>query len=157
MKVWDVIDIKGRGTVTVVTFYHSEKIVKVGDILTDGKGDWRVTGVELSSPTKHPNDVGLILNRIDGIGPPDKSTELVVKRVPLLDQELGRVTLRQFLDVWAKDQKDRVELAGELQKLGNAINMMELSVHHEAADVRMQALKGLREAYNRISPKWFHR
>jgi len=156
MKVQDVIDIKGRGTVVVVEFIQGDKIVKVGDILTDGKGDWRITGVELSSPIHSRDDVGLILNRIDGIGPPDKGAELALKPVPLLDQELGRVTLRQFLDAFAKDQADRVELAGALQKLGHAVNHLELVLDKEH-DVRHAGLKQMREAFNCISPKWFHR
>jgi len=75
--------------------------------------------------------------------------------VPLLDQELGRVTVRQFLDAFARDQVDRVELAEVLQDLGIALNRLEVLLKEEHV-VRLAGFKKVRETFNRISAKWFH-
>lgn len=77
------------------------------------------------------------------------------KESSLLDQEVGKVTLRDLLDVLARESAERVILAKDLQELNAAINELELNMHG-AGDKMMAKLKKLRDAFNRIPPKWFH-
>ncbi len=76
----------------------------------------------------------------------------------LLDQEVGRVTLRNFLDILGRESKERIELAGVLRDLNKAIDGVECSneADDSRAEKRMAALKNLRDTFNRIPPKWFH-
>lgn len=71
----------------------------------------------------------------------------------LLDQEVGKVTLRDFLDVLGRNSKERVELAGILRDLNGAIDGVECTLYRPEATKK---LKHLRETFNRIPPKWFH-
>lgn len=73
----------------------------------------------------------------------------------LLNQEVGKVTLRDFLDVLGRESKERVELAGILRDINTAINELELNMHGKG-DQMMTRLKRLRDAFNRIPPRWFH-
>lgn len=81
-----------------------------------------------------------------------------IKERSLLQQEVGKITLGEFLDALGRESKERVELAGILRNLSRAIDGMELSnvADDSRAEKRMAALKNLRETFNRIPPKWFH-
>ncbi len=163
MKVKQQFDIKGRGTIIVVEDFP--RTVCVGDKVYRGKKSWTIKGCELGGVGK---DVGLLLSGPMG-GLPIEGDKLHTQPDTVLDMELGRITLRQFLEVWAKDQKDRVELAGILQKVSVAINVLETKLTHIGVIVpgaeenrrtvsdRKAAFKELREAFNKIPPKWFHR
>lgn len=73
----------------------------------------------------------------------------------ILDQEVSKVTLRDLLDALGKESKERSELAGVLRDLNKAIDGMELNMHG-SGDKMMSKLKDVREAFNRIPPKWFY-
>jgi hypothetical protein len=76
----------------------------------------------------------------------------------ILEEKLSNITMRQFLEVWAKEQQDRAELAKLLQDFGTCLNAIELSLlPGRSNDVVHAALKNLRETYNKIPLKWFHR
>ena len=76
----------------------------------------------------------------------------------LLEEKLSNITLGEFLEVWTKDQQDRQELVGILQELGQTINMVELTISLQKGKEQQQAaLKRMRETFNQIPPKWFHR
>jgi len=76
----------------------------------------------------------------------------------LLDREVGKVTLREFLDALGRESVERRELSGVLRDLNRAIDRMECAneADDSRAEKRMSALKNLRETFNRIPPKWFH-
>ena len=73
----------------------------------------------------------------------------------LLAKPLGSLTLGQFFDAWNREQKDQVALTRTLRDLSKALDRMETVIPNEKTD-QVEALKQLRETFNRISPKWFH-
>jgi hypothetical protein len=80
---------------------------------------------------------------------------------PLLDQPVGRVTLRDFLNMLARHNAEEAELAKTLRGLNTAINALETTISPNPggkpeAERQMARLKNLRETFNRIAPKWFH-
>jgi hypothetical protein len=157
MKVKEVITRKGNNTLVVIDELPYE--AKLGSLLSDGERTWRITGAEGFGPPlglhrRRGHEVSLILKELDGGDTlPEVGDELVLKEKDLLDEEVGKVTLRQFLEVWQRDQKDRIELAEALLGLHRAINAHECIVPNHA----MHTLKALREAFNAIPPKWFHK
>lgn len=145
MKIKTSRLIKGQGV--LVGFESLDEDIGLGDTLVHEELAWRVIDVQ--------RKVGKLL--LDGKGGiPAPGLEVRVVKPDLLDQPLKSITLRQFLDVWAKDQKDRMELADALRVLNKAIDRLELNMHGDG-DAMMSNLKNVREAFNAIPPKWFHR
>lgn len=80
---------------------------------------------------------------------------MVIKVKGILDEMVGKITLGEFLDVLGRESKERMELAGVLRSINTALDTLELDLHGRG-DQTMTKLKNLRDAFNRIPPKWFH-
>lgn len=159
MRVKANMAVKGRGIVTVVEDTLQQQ-TQVGDVLTDGTCEWEVTGAELAGLRRVQDEVTLHLrgvNNTDRESFPDVNTELSVKPKPLLDQKIADLTVREAIEIVVKQSDERVDLAVTLKKLGTALTHLELRIGDDDEHARMDAFKHLRETFNEIPPKWFHR
>ena len=152
MKVTAIRHIKGRGHLIVVDELPGN--IKPKDILVTGNGgQWRICSIELQGG-RHPR-IGacLALNgHVDDL--PLEGNVLSLKPREVLKEKLSAITVEEFLEVWTKDQKDRVELAGVLKELNQTIDALEIGI---GGTREMGLFKQMREAFNKIPPKWFHR
>jgi hypothetical protein len=153
MKVKDVHTIKGRGTVVVVDELPGN--VGVGDDLVCGKYGWRIRGIEWGGTSRPRVNAGLILNG-HVADMPEEGDELKHKPRELLDEKLGAITLRQLLEALERQSAERQELATILKDLNRAIDSLERGVGGDNPNL-MALFKQMREAFNAIPPKWFHR
>lgn len=70
MEVLDVQEVKGRGTVLIVDARDVPVgRLRIGSFITQGGRSWRLTGVEMRSPTRPDDYVGLV---VQGDGLPDE-------------------------------------------------------------------------------------
>lgn len=72
----------------------------------------------------------------------------------LLDMTVANITVRDAIEVFISQSAERIELADVLRALDKALMKLELHLHQ---DGRQSAFKELRETFNRIKPKWFHK
>jgi hypothetical protein len=152
MIVEKIYQVEG-GTIVVVDNLPSE--VRLGDIITNGEHEWFVVGAEGVSPE---HETGLALKEVSANNIyPTAGEKLTLKPRPILDQELGRITVRNFIEIQERLSKERQDLATILKDLDKAIMHLELELIDSTPSSRMEAFKLLRETFNAIPPKWFHR
>lgn len=159
MKVLSTYTVKGEGTIIVVDNCPPE--VRLGDVVTNGTREWIIIGADSVIPPKsHHYETGLALKEVGGgaliQAYPDEGEELTVKKLPLMEREVGRCTLGELVEVLGRASKEQQDLAVVLKDLVKAIMHLEMNINSKHQNVRMKAIKDVRETFNRIPPKWLH-
>lgn len=131
---------------SIVVVEDIPRSVQPGDTLRCGEREWYIVNVEYGH-----GPPALILK---GRPFPEEGDKLEWDPPDLLDRPLKALTVREAIEILAHESKERQELSKLLKAMQHALNVHEMAIN---TDNRMNTFKLLRETFNKIPPKWFHK